>query len=159
MKTINLSVVFVMLLIIIAGSVTAQVMEENGSDQTLSPYFFVKGEDSADDLLPLKSTDAQVNIAGVIADVTIRQVYRNEGKSTLEAIYIFPASSRAAVYAMKMTIGERQIIARIEEREKARKDYEEAIEEGRTASLLEQEEESNDDLYFDDSEDEEDTEL
>jgi len=27
----------------------------------------------------------------VIADVTVAQVYMNEGKRTLEAIYVFPA--------------------------------------------------------------------
>jgi len=40
-----------------------------------------------------------VNIAGVIADVKVTQVYKNEGTNPLEAIYVFPASTRAAVYA------------------------------------------------------------
>ncbi len=61
----------------------------------------------------LKSTNAEVNIAGVIADVTITQDYRNEGKKPIEAIYVFPASTQAAVYSMVMTIGERVIVARI----------------------------------------------
>lgn len=129
-----------MIILLIIGMINlyGQRMEVSGDDRTLSPYFFVKGDDSGDDLLPLKSTKAEVNIAGVIADARITQIYKNEGRSILEAIYIFPASTRAAVYAMKMTIGEREIIARIEERKKARQDYEKAIEEGRTASLLEQ---------------------
>jgi Ca-activated chloride channel family protein len=37
-----------------------------------------------------------------------------------------------------MTIGERTIVAKIEERQKAREDYEQARQEGRTASLLEE---------------------
>ena len=73
-------------------------------DRTLSPYFFVKSEDSQVDQLPLKSTSAAVNISGVIADVQVTQVYKNEGQRPLEAIYVFPASTRAAVYVMKMTI-------------------------------------------------------
>ena len=60
-------------------------------DRTLSPYFFVKSEDPSLDQLPLKATSAEVRIAGVIADVTVTQVYRNEGKRALEAIYVFPA--------------------------------------------------------------------
>jgi len=40
----------------------------------------------------------------VIADVQVTQVYENEGKRPLEAIYIFPASTRAAVYGMGMTV-------------------------------------------------------
>jgi Ca-activated chloride channel family protein len=108
------------------------------ADKTLSPYFFVKSDDPSLDQLPLKSTSAQVDIAGVIADVTVTQVYKNEGKRAIEAVYIFPASTRAAVYAMKMTVGERTITAEIQKREEARAAYEKAKQEGKTASLLEQ---------------------
>lgn len=107
-------------------------------DRTLSPYFLVKSKDKQTDRMPLKHTAAQVNIAGVIANVIVQQVYVNEGKNPLEAIYFFPGSTRAAVYAMTMTIGERKLVARIEERKKAREQYEAAKEEGKTASLLEQ---------------------
>ena len=107
-------------------------------DKTLSPYFFVKSDNPETDQLPLKSTSVKVNIAGVIADVTVLQVYKNEGKNVLEAIYVFPASTRAAVYDMKMKIGEREIFAIIQEKQKARQTYEQARNEGKTASLLEQ---------------------
>ncbi|MCY3761997.1 MAG: VIT domain-containing protein [Gemmatimonadetes bacterium] len=106
--------------------------------ETLSPFFFVETDDPDLDQLPLKSVYATVSIAGVIADVRIRQEYANEGERPLEATYIFPASTQAAVYGMEMTIGDRVITAEIREREQARQEYEEAIEEGRTASLLEQ---------------------
>jgi Ca-activated chloride channel family protein len=109
------------------------------TDKTLSPYFLIKSDDPTVDRLPLLSTKADVSIAGVIADVKVKQVYKNDGKKPIEAIYTFPASTRAAVYAMKMTIGDRTIIAQIKEREKARKEYEQAKQEGKTASLLEQE--------------------
>ncbi len=112
---------------------------ETDPDKTLSPYFFVKSDNPGLDQLPLKATSADVNIAGVIADVSVVQEYTNEGKNPIEAIYVFPASTRAAVYSMKMTIGERTIIAKISEREQARKDYEAAKQLGKSASLLEQE--------------------
>ena len=108
------------------------------TDKTLSPYFLIKSDDPSVDRLPLLSTKADVSIAGVIADVKVKQVYKNDGKKPIEAIYTFPASTRAAVYAMKMTIGDRTIVADIREREKARKEYEQAKQEGKTASLLEQ---------------------
>jgi Ca-activated chloride channel homolog len=107
-------------------------------DKTLSPYFFVRSEDASTDQLPLKATWVEADIAGVIADVKVTQVYRNEGRKALEAIYIFPASTRAAVYGMKMTIGNRTITACIAKREEARAAYEQAKQEGRSASLLEQ---------------------
>ncbi len=110
---------------------------ESGS-KTLSPYFFVQSDDPNLDQLPLKSTSADVKISGMIANVTVVQVYKNEGKKALEAIYVFPASTRAAVYGMKMTIGERSITAQIQKRDEARRAYENARQEGKSASLLEQ---------------------
>ncbi len=108
-----------------------------GSDKTLSPYFFVQS-DNAKDTMPLKSTGTQVTISGIIADVEVTQVYKNESTNTLEAIYIFPGSTRAAVYAMRMSIGNRTIEAQIKERKTARETYEKALADGKTASLLEQ---------------------
>ncbi|HEX9157285.1 MAG TPA: VIT domain-containing protein, partial [Syntrophales bacterium] len=116
----------------------ADARPEETDDRTLSPYFFVKSDDPALDRLPLKGTSASVRISGVIADVLVTQLYRNEGKKPLEAIYVFPASTRAAVYAMKMTIGKRIIEAKIKKRDEARRDYEQARDQGRSASLLEQ---------------------
>lgn len=112
---------------------------QDSDDKTLSPYFFIKSEDPSVDQMPLLSSSADVSIAGVIADVVVSQVYKNDGRKPIEAIYVFPASTRAAVYAMKMTIGDRTIEAKIKEKEAARKAYEQAKSEGKTASLLEQE--------------------
>ena len=107
-------------------------------DKTLSPYFFVLSDDPAVDRMPLKSTGAEVHIAGTIAQVQVTQVYQNLGDSVLEAIYIFPLSTKAAIYRMRMTVGDRVIEAKIKKRQEAREDYEKARSEGRTASLLEQ---------------------
>ncbi len=114
------------------------VRSQTTEDKTLSPYFLVMSDDPSVDQLPLKSTSAEVNIVGVIADVSITQVYRNEGKKMLEAIYTFPASTKAALYAMEMHIGTRTIVAKIEERQKARAAYQTAKKQGQRASLLEQ---------------------
>lgn len=108
-------------------------------DKTLSPYFFINSDNPSIDKLPLKSTAADVNIAGVIANVSISQVYVNEGKQAIEAVYTFPTSTRAAVHGMKMIIGSRVIEAEIKEKDKARKTYEKAKEQGKRTSLLEQE--------------------
>ncbi|MEE4257138.1 MAG: VIT domain-containing protein [Bacteroidales bacterium] len=122
---------------LLAYTVMAQEGPSDGNSQ--SPYFFIPDGNPALDKIPLLSTSAEVNIAGVIADVKINQVYKNEGEKPIEAIYVFPASTRAAVYSMQMTIGERTIIAKIEERKAAREAYEAARENGQSASLLEQE--------------------
>jgi Ca-activated chloride channel family protein len=84
-------------------------------DKTLSPYFFVKGDPSVD-RLPLKDTKVAVALSGVIADVHVTQLYRNDGSRPINATYVFPASTRAAVYAMQMKIRDEIIYAKIKER-------------------------------------------
>lgn len=116
----------------------ARADQSSQDDRTLSPYFFVDGAKPGVEALPLESTKADVHISGVIADVVVRQTYRNDGDRTISARYVFPASARAAVYGMRMKIGSRVIEAKIKEREQARKEYEEAKASGKTASLLEQ---------------------
>lgn len=110
----------------------------NRDTKTGAPYFFVQSQDPDGDALPLKSTDVDVDIAGVIADVTVEQTYKNTGRKPLEAVYVFPASTRAAVYGMRMEIGERIIEAEIDKRKQARQAYEKAKAAGQSASLLEQ---------------------
>ncbi len=120
------------------NKIFAQKQIEHNPEKTNSPYFWVKSKNKNVDALPLKETSAKVNIAGTIADVVVTQVYENTGKETLEAMYVFPASTRCAVYAMKMKVGEKTLIAKVEERKKARETYENAKQEGKTTSLLEQ---------------------
>lgn len=127
-----------LLLLPLLGSHASEVQKVS-NDKTLSPYFLVQGDDPAGDKLPLETTEVTVDIAGVIADVRVTQVYKNAGAKPIEAIYVFPASTRAAVYGLKMTLGERTIVAQIKEKGQARADYEQAKQRGQTASLLEQE--------------------
>jgi Ca-activated chloride channel family protein len=108
------------------------------ADKTLSPFFFVEGGDPAIDRLPLKDTRVDVAITGVIADVTVKQIYENRGERPLHARYVFPASTRAAVYGMTMTVGDVRIVAKIRERETAAREFEAAKQEGKSASLLEE---------------------
>lgn len=107
-------------------------------DQSLSPYFLIKSNSPKSASMPLKKTEVEVSISGVIADVNVKQIYINESKNTLEAIYVFPGSTRAAVYGMAMTIGNRRIDAKIKKKEQARQEYEQAKSEGKSTTLLEQ---------------------
>jgi len=108
-------------------------------DRTLAPYFYVGGGDPSVDRLPLKETAADIQIAGVVAHVRVHQVFGNAATRPIEAVYVFPASTRAAVHGMRMKIGARVIEARIERKEAAHADYEKAKGEGKRAALLEQE--------------------
>ncbi|WP_411881486.1 VIT and vWA domain-containing protein [Polaromonas sp. YR568] len=106
--------------------------------KTESPYFFVKSDEPGLDQLPLKSTQVDVRISGVIADVTVTQRYKNEGRRAIEARYVFPGSTRAAVYGMNVRLADRLITANIREKQQARIEYDSAKKEGKTAALLEQ---------------------
>src|SRR5262245_23733986 len=107
-------------------------------DRTESPYFLLTTKNAQADALPLKDTRADVSIAGVVAHVHVTQLYANASRTPLEAIYIFPGSTRSAVFGMKMTIGARTVVAQIHKKEAARRMYEQAKSEGKNASLLEQ---------------------
>ena len=120
------------------GPGIASAQESRPEQQTLSPYFLVEDADPSVDQLPLKDTRVEVTVVGVIADVTVRQVYENHGQRPIHARYVFPASTRTAVYAMSMTIGDKRIVARVEERQQAKDHFEQAKREGKSASLLEQ---------------------
>ena len=110
-----------------------------GTERTLAPYFQVLGEDGAAvESLPLKATDVKITVSGSIADVLVTQTYSNRGKVPIEALYVFPGSTHAAVHGMEMKIGERTIKAQIKEKEEAQLAYEKAKSENKSASLLEQ---------------------
>ncbi|MDH6167098.1 Ca-activated chloride channel family protein [Variovorax boronicumulans] len=106
--------------------------------KTESPYFFVKSDDPSVDRLPLKGTEVAVKISGVIADVTVTQTYRNEGQRAIEAKYVFPGSTKAAVSGLNVRLADRLITAQIREKQQAQIEYDTAKKEGKTAALLEQ---------------------
>jgi Ca-activated chloride channel family protein len=131
----NVRIICLVLIAISTLPFTGSAQTQN--DKTLAPYFFVQGDPNLDQL-PLKDTRVQIDVSGVIADVKVTQTYRNEGSRPINARYVFPASTRAAVYAMRMRIGDQVIVAKIREREQAKQEFEKAKQEGKSASLLEQ---------------------
>jgi Ca-activated chloride channel family protein len=136
-KLMKLMIV-IMVTVVTFSLITIAVAEENQDDRTLSPYFLIQDGDSSLDKFPLKETDVTVNISGVIADVVIKQKYYNGGTRPINARYIFPASTRAAVHSMKMIIGEEVVVAQVKERQAAQQEFDNAKKEGMSASLLKQ---------------------
>lgn len=111
---------------------------ENDEDKTLAPYFIIQSEEAPIDSFPLKSTDVKTNINGIIAETYVTQTYTNEGDKPINARYVFPTSTKVSVHGMKLEIGNNVVTAQIKEKEEAKKEYEEAKSEGKSASLLEQ---------------------
>lgn len=89
--------------------------------------------------VPLKHTDVKANVSGYIATVDVKQQFHNPYDGKIEAVYVFPLPSNAAVNEFVMTVGERKIRGIIREREEAKRIYTEARNAGHVASLLTQE--------------------
>lgn len=84
------------------------------------------------------ASDFNVDINGMVAEITLRQRFKNQGKQWLEAVYVFPLDEQAAISAMQMRIGERLIKGKIAEKKAARKQYQLARKRGQKAALSSQ---------------------
>ncbi|MGB5987294.1 MAG: VIT domain-containing protein, partial [Desulfobacterales bacterium] len=109
--------------------------------ETQAPYFEIMAAEESDDgpdRFPLKATRAEVLINGVIAQIKVYQTYANQGAVPLNARYLFPAGTRAAVQGLTLTVGDAVVRARIEKRQQARREFESARARGQSAGLLTQ---------------------
>ncbi len=89
--------------------------------------------------LPLQGVDIRAKVVDRVAEVTIKQVFRNSHNEHLEAVYIFPLAAGSAVSNFTMHVGDRKIKGVVQERAEARQQYQQAVAEGKRAALLEQE--------------------
>jgi len=91
---------------------------------------------------PMLKTDVKIAVTGTIARTVLKQEFMNPRRAKddwAEGIYVFPLPETAAVDHLRMTVGERTIAGEIKERTEAKKVYEQAKQEGKQASLVEQE--------------------
>lgn len=88
--------------------------------------------------LPLEHTEVRPRIVGPMAEVEVRQRFRNPLDRAIEAEYLFPLPHGASVHRMEFRIRDRVVQAVVKEKEEARRTYEAARSQGRAATLLEQ---------------------
>ena len=113
---------------------------EIDSDDIGEGAFFLKNPDSEEIMKSFTlKTDISLKITGIIMRGKVVQWFTNQSDIWMEGIYMFPLPETAAVDTLQMKIGERIIEGEIKEKEEAKQIYEEAKEEGKKASLLEQE--------------------
>lgn len=89
--------------------------------------------------LPLELIDLRAVVTGLVTRIELVQGFRNPYPEALEATYIFPLPDRAAVTSLRMEAGDHVVEGVLKERGEARADYEQAMAEGRLASIAEQE--------------------
>ena len=63
----------------------------------------------------LMNTDVEMTINGLVARVSVKQEFRNEGSEWVEGVYVFPLPDEAAVDRMRLYIGDRFIEGEIRE--------------------------------------------
>ena len=120
-------------------AVATTFSQEDSREESNAGRMQVVGEEGVIGELPLEHTQVEITISGNLQRATVRQIYGNPYDEPIEAVYTFPLPQSGAVDRMNMWIGDRFIEGKIHERDLARQIYEQAIESGQTASLLEQE--------------------
>ena len=86
----------------------------------------------------LESVDTQVCLRGLLAQVDVTQVYRNEEDRDIEAVYVFPMPKDAVLMDLSLELNGKTLKAEVCEKPDAQEKYEDAIEDGDSAILLEE---------------------
>lgn len=89
--------------------------------------------------LPLAGVEISATVSSFVAEVTVRQTFKNPHPEALEAEYVFPLAGGCAVSRFELKVAGRVVVGKVEERGEARRQYQQAIAEGKRAALLEQE--------------------
>jgi Ca-activated chloride channel family protein len=84
--------------------------------------------------------DTAINgeVNGMLANITVKQTFKNNSDDWVNGRYVFPLPEGAAVDSLKIQIGERIINGVIKEKEVAKRTFEQAKRSGKKAGLLQQ---------------------
>lgn len=99
----------------------------------------VKGDERSDNaLLPLKSVDIRGKLSGMFATIDINLVYVNPSEEhALEATYQFPLKPKTCLASLEAELNGNTIVAKVQEKEKARETYDDAVSAGKATVLAE----------------------
>jgi Ca-activated chloride channel family protein len=114
-------------------------VETTRADGPVDEFFGLEFIDQADAHKTLAlDTDIQVVVTGLTARIDVTQVFQNTGQGWAEALYRYPLPLGSAVDRMQVRVGERILEGEIQEKQQARRQYQQAKSSGKTASLVEQ---------------------
>lgn len=85
----------------------------------------------------LQSLHAEGTVHGLLLEMRVDQTYVNPGNANIEAIYTFPLPVNAVLLALEFEIGGRTLTGKVVDKGDSEERYEEAMENGDTAVLLE----------------------
>jgi Ca-activated chloride channel family protein len=84
----------------------------------------------------LSDVAVSARLCDLLAEVTVAQTYRNDESSNIEAVYTFPLPVDAVLLELELAIGNRRLKGVVVERKAAEEQYEDAVEAGDTAVML-----------------------
>ncbi|MBA1336296.1 MAG: hypothetical protein HPY66_2731 [Firmicutes bacterium] len=88
--------------------------------------------------IPLKGISVSGKIWGNVSEITVKQVFKNEGSKNLEAVYVFPIPPGAAVTAFEARMGDSSINSFLVEKDEGYRTYDRSVRAGDSSFLLEQ---------------------
>jgi hypothetical protein len=89
--------------------------------------------------VPLTGVTVDAEITNLCARVTVSQRYVNTEATPIEAVYVFPLDEASAVSGFEAIVDGTLVVGEVKEREEAFKIYDEAMEQGHGAFLLDEE--------------------
>ena len=126
------SLVFGLAVFIVTSPAIAATPQATGA-------LYLKDEGGKPLATPLVFTDVRMSVTGIVNRVSVEQRFVNPTDEWREGVYTFPLPEKAAVDHLRMKVGERVIEGMIKERGEAKRTYDNAKNEGRKATLLDQE--------------------
>ncbi|XP_034549459.1 protein mono-ADP-ribosyltransferase PARP4 isoform X8 [Notolabrus celidotus] len=114
--------------------------EDDGVESVKNPLEGVTAGllDSSGQQLPLQAVNVKCKLLDLLSQVIIFQTYTNKSSVPIEAKYVFPLDDSAAVCGFEAFINGKHVVGQVKEKEKARKEYKQAIEKGHGAYLMDQ---------------------
>lgn len=89
--------------------------------------------------VPLTGVSMDAEISSFCARVVVKQRYVNRETRPIEAVYVFPLDEGAAVCGFEVVVDDTLVVGEVKEREKAYEIYDEAMQQGHGAFLLDEE--------------------
>ena len=89
--------------------------------------------------VPLTGVTVDAEISNLCARVTVSQRYVNTEAAPIEAVYVFPLDERSAVSGFEAIVDGTLVVGEVKERDEAFTIYDEALEQGHGAFLLDEE--------------------
>ena len=107
--------------------------------QTVTAGMFIKDAENEQAQVPLVGVSIDADISSFFAKVVVSHRYVNTESTPIEAVYVFPLDEGAAVCAFEALVDGTLVVGEVHERDKAFEIYDDAMEQGHGAFLLDEE--------------------